>query len=256
MSKSVGKHSKEKSTKYKFPFFRLISLIIVIICLVYIWNWNKENEHSNTIMQLAKEAIVENTTSEENSENSIIIDFDRLRKINPDVVGWISVNNTNIDYPVVQSSDNSFYLSHSLDKEYNAAGWPFLDYRVKLDKTDKNITIYGHNRKDGSMFGSLKNILQSEWYNNEENLQIRFITDDGTYNYQVFSIYQIAKETYYTDNSFLDDNEYTDFLNELKSRSKVDFGVKVTNNDKILTLSTCADNNYYRVVLHAKLIEE
>ncbi len=254
MSKSVGKHSKERSRKIKIPFFRLISLIILIVCIVYIWNWVKENEHSNNVMQIAKESIIENDSAE-NSDDSISINFVKLRKTNPDIVGWIRVNNTNIDYPVVQSTDNSFYLSHSLDKENNAAGWPFVDYRVQLDETDKNITIYGHNRRDGSMFGSLKNILKPEWYENKENLQIKFITDDETYNYQVFSIYQIAKETYYTNNSFANDTEYTNFLNELKSRSKVDFNIEVTNADKIITLSTCADNNYYRVVLHAKLIK-
>lgn len=259
MSRTVGKHSKENNKKRKFPFFRLVSVIIIVICAVYIWNWIKENQHSNAIMEVAREAITIN--NEENSENTedtasnITVDFDKLRKTNPDVVGWIIVNNTNIDYPVVQTTDNSFYLSHSLDKEYNAAGWPFADYRVKGDGKDKNITIYGHNRKDGSMFGSLKNILQPEWYENEANLQVDYITEDGQKKYQVFSVYQIAKETYYTDNSFESDEEYMSFLKELQSRSRVDFGVELEKDDQILTLSTCADNNYYRVVLHAKLIK-
>lgn len=259
MSRTVGKHSKENNKKRKFPFFRLISVIIIVICAVYIWNWIKENQHSEEIMEVAREAITIN--NEENSENTedtasnITVDFDKLRKTNPDVVGWIIVNNTNIDYPVVQTTDNSFYLSHSLDKEYNAAGWPFADYRVKGDGKDKNITIYGHNRKDGSMFGSLKNILQPEWYENETNLQVDYITEDGLKKYQVFSVYQIAKETYYTDNSFESNEEYMNFLKELQSRSKVDFGVELEKDDQILTLSTCADNNYYRVVLHAKLIK-
>ena len=259
MSRTVGKHSKENNKKRKFPFFRLVSVIIIIVCVAYIWNWLKENQHSNAIMEVAREAItISNEKNYENNENTasnITVDFDKLRKTNPDVVGWIIVNNTNIDYPVVQTTDNSFYLSHSLDKEYNAAGWPFVDYRVKGNENDKNITIYGHNRKDGSMFGSLKKILQPEWYENEANLQVDYITEDGVKKYQVFSVYQIAKETYYTDNSFESDEEYISFLKELQSRSKVDFGVELEKDDQILTLSTCADNNYYRVVLHAKLIK-
>ena len=142
MGKRIEKHAVEK--KHKIPFFRIISFIIVALCLVYIVNWIIENRHSNEIMQVAKEYVIE-----DENNNDINVDFEKLREINQEVVGWIKVNNTNIDYPVVQSSDNSFYLSHSLDKEYNAAGWPFVDYRVKSDGNDKNIKIYGHNRKDG-----------------------------------------------------------------------------------------------------------
>ena len=247
MEKRIEKHAVEK--KHKIPFFRIISFIIVALCLVYIVNWIIENRHSNEIMQVAKEYVIE-----DENNNDINVDFEKLREINQEVVGWIKVNNTNIDYPVVQSSDNSFYLSHSLDKEYNAAGWPFVDYRVKSDGNDKNITIYGHNRKDGSMFGSLKNILEPEWYENKENLQVTYVTDEGTKTYQVFSVYQIEKETFYTNTAFDNDEEYISFLNELKSRSEVDFNIDLNEEDKILTLSTCATNNFYRVVLHAKLI--
>ena len=104
------------------------------------------------------------------------------------------------------------------------------------------------------MFGSLKKILQPEWYENKDNLKITYVTEEETNEYQVFSVYQIAKETYYTNNYFNSDEEYQSFLNELQSRSEVDFDVELKSSDKILTLSTCADNNYYRVVLHAKLI--
>lgn len=257
MRKKVGKHAKTKSKKRKIPFFRIISFIILVGCIIYIGNWIRENQHSNEIMQIAKEAVIEKEENTGNNEDSnIIIDFDKLRETNTDVVGWIRVNNTNIDYPVVQSNDNSFYLSHSFDKEYNAAGWPFMDYRVNLEETNRNITIYGHNRRDGSMFGSLKNILEPEWYEKEENLQVTFITEKGTQIYQVFSIYQIEKETYYTNNSFSNDEEYINFLNELESRSEVDFNIELDKQDEILTLSTCANDNNYRVVLHAKRIEK
>lgn len=256
MAKTIGKHSKKETKTRKIPIFRLISIVIILACGIYIWNWVKENNHSNKVMQIAKEAVTvkKENNEEDESKEVITVDFEKLKKTNPDVVGWIIVNNTNIDYPVVQTSDNSFYLSHSLDKEYNAAGWPFADYRVANNGKDKNITIYGHNRKDGSMFGSLKKILQPEWYENKDNLKITYVTEEETNEYQVFSVYQIAKETYYTNNYFNSDEEHQSFLNELQSRSEVDFDVELKSSDKILTLSTCADNNYYRVVLHAKLI--
>lgn len=256
MAKRVGKHQNEEKKKFKFPFFRLISLIIVIICVIYIWQWVKENKHSSEVMDLVKEAVIEPEGQDDENKSSIKIDFNKLSKINPDVIGWIKVNNTKIDYPVVQSSDNLYYLNHSFDKSYNAAGWPFMDYRVDLDDNDKNMTIYGHNRKDRSMFGSLEDVLEPKWYENNENLEIEYITRDGVEKYQVFSIYQIEKETYYTNNYFATDEEFSEFVNKLKSRSKVDFGVEVSDKDKILTLSTCADNNQYRTVLHAKKINE
>lgn len=258
-----GKHFKNDSVKRKkkkwglYPVFLLFSIVIMSICGVYIYNWEKDSQHSEEIMNIIKNSIVENISEKTNDKtnNDIKINFNELIKINKDVVGWIKVNNTNIDYPVVQTNDNNFYLNHSLDKEYNAHGWPFVDYKVKFDDTDKNITIYGHNIKDGSMFGSLKNILDPKWYNNEENLTISYFTEKENEKYKVFSIYSIEKETYYTNNYFKNNNEYKEFLKELESRSIVDFNEQVNEEDTMLTLSTCADNNKYRVVLHAKRIE-
>lgn len=251
MARKVGKHQKEKEKKLKIPLFRILSFIIIIICVVYIWKWIEENKHSEDVMKIVNEEVIQ-----ENEKGESEIDFDKLKKMNSDVVGWLKVKNTKINYPVVQSDDNSFYLDHSFDKTYNAAGWPFMDYRVDLDGKDKNITIYGHNRKDGSMFGSLEDILDSKWYGNKENLKIEYTTEKEKEIYQVFSIYQIEKETYYTNNYFSSNEEFSAFISELKSRSKVDFEVEVDYSDTILTLSTCADNNHYRTVLHAKKINE
>lgn len=227
----------------------LLSILILAICFIYIFNWFTENKNNEELLKVVQEESVKI-----DDEGNIKIDFDKLKEINSDVVGWIKVNNTNINYPVVQYGDNSFYLSHSLNKEYNAAGWPFVDYTVNLNEDSRNITIYGHNRKDGSMFGSLKKVLTPEWYENDENLKIEFITENGEEYYQVFSVYEIEKEIYYTNSNFTNDEEYADFLDELQSRSIKDFDVDVSTEDRILTLSTCANNNFYRVVLHAKKI--
>ena len=140
-------------------------------------------------------------------------------------------------------------------KKYNIAGWIFADYKNNFDETDKNIVIYGHNRKDGSMFGTLKNILKEEWYSNEENLVIDFITDQEQAKYQVFSVYKIKNEDYYINTEFKK-NEFLEFIKNLKNRSIKDLEIDVTENDTILTLSTCADNNKYRIVLHSKKITD
>ena len=128
-----------------------------------------------------------------------------------------------------------------------------MDYKNKLNDTDKNIIIYGHNRRDSSMFGTLKNILNESWYNNEANRQIILNVKNENRRYEVFSIYKVEEEDYYIQTEF-HGNEFEQFVKKIKSRSIKNFNVDVDKDDSILTLSTCADNNKYRIVLHAKRI--
>ena len=180
--------------------------------------------------------------------------IESLRKTNPDVVAWVKVNNMQIEYPVVQAKDNDYYLTRNIKREYNGAGWIFADYRNSLDGTDKNIVLYGHNRKDGSMFGDLKDSQTPEWNENEDNQYIVYITPDEKCNYEVFSVYNVGEEDYYITTKFRG-GEFERFINKLKSRSVCDFGVEVSEDDSILTLSTCAGPDY-RTVLHAKKVIE
>ena len=183
-----------------------------------------------------------------------MIDFDKLKDQNNEAIAWIKVNNTNIEYPVVKTKNNEFYLNHSFDKSENLGGWIFADCKNKFNGTDKNIVIYGHNMKDNSMFGTMQNILNPEWYNNEENTNIILKTEGKNYIYKVFSIYRIENEDYYIKTEFNNDSEFEQFLNTLKARSIRDFNMDMLESDSILTLSTCDNNNKYRVVLHAKKI--
>lgn len=258
MGRAKGKHLKSKSTNKKIRgrvlviCFRIISIVIVAICIGYIAMWLKEAKHNDEILEAVQDAKV--TQVIDNKTTVVSVDFEKLKNTNSETVGWIKVNNTKVDYPVVQTSNNDYYLKHSFDKSYNSLGWIFMDYRIKRDETDKNMTIYGHNSKNDAMFGSLKDILKEEWYSNSDNLNVTYIDENGTHTYKVFSIYQIKKETYYTTTYFSSDDEFKNFIDTLKGRSIVDFGVDVGTEDQILTLSTCADNNNYRIVLHAKKI--
>ena len=188
--------------------------------------------------------------------NLLEVDFNELLKKNPDTVGWIQVKGTNINYPIVQTTDNSYYLTHAFDGSKNEAGWVFMDYRNDPVNFNQNTILYAHSRLTGSMFGSLKNILESSWYTNKENHIIRLSTPTENTMWQVFSVYTIPKESYYITPSFNSDEAYGEFLNTMKSRSEVDFSAEVNTNDKILTLSTCKDNFGNRVVMHAKLIKK
>ena len=186
----------------------------------------------------------------------IQVDFKTLLDKNKDTVGWINVGGTNVDYPVVQYSDNEFYLNHSFDKSYNKVGWIFLDYRNSLDNLSLNTVIYGHNRKDNNMFGSLENTLKEEWFNNKSNHVIKLSTPYQNTIWQIISVYEIKKEVYYMTTYFKNKEKYKEFLNTIIKRSKFDFNTSVDTNDLILTLSTCKDMYGNRIVVHSKLIKK
>lgn len=251
MKVKESKHSKNnKKRNNKLRLLMLfIFLIMMIVSIINIVKWVKDNKRSKNLT----EKILNNVQIE---EDNLLVDFETLKKENEDTVGWIQVPGTSIEYPVVKTKDNDYYLTHSFDKSYNNAGWIFAEVNNKFDGTDKHIVIYGHNRRDGSMFGTLKNILEKNWYTDEENKYVTFVTEKGNYKYEVFSVYKIENEDYYRTTKFSDTDEFEEFVNTLKGRSIYDFGNDVTKRDKILTLSTCADNNKYRVVLHAKRVTE
>jgi len=236
---------------------RILFIIMLIISIIYIAIWYIENEQNKALQENISSAIeIEEPEGEidlDNIEIQYKVDFERLKEINKDVVAWLKVNGTDIEYTVVKAKNNSYYLNHNFEKKYNNAGWPFADYHNKFDGTDKNIIVYGHNRKDGSMFGTLKNVLTDEWLNNEENREIIFITENEEIHYEVFSVYKIEVEDYYIQTNFKE-GEFKKFAETLKQRSQKDFGIELSEDDQILTLSTCANNNQYRVVLHAKQV--
>ena len=226
---------------------KLIGVIAIILLLSFnvkkIIKWKKDSSETNNILEKEKQKII-------NKENNK--EFNK--EFNKDIVGWLKVNNTNIDYPFVKYIDNKYYLTHNLNKEKSTAGWIFLDYRNNINLKNKNSIIYGHARKDKTMFGTLKYALKKEWYKNKENQIINIIIKNKKYKYKIFSIYTIKKENYYLQTEFKEDKEYKNFLNILKRRSIYNFKVDIKKINYILTLSTCYKDDK-RVVVHAKLIE-
>ena len=256
MRKKEEKHSEKKSNK-------IINVLIIFICIgamgfsgykIFIW-WNENRQSEEILEEISSNVKIEDIETEEGTTKKYVIDFAGLKEKNGDTVAWIKLENMNIEYPVVKAKDNDFYLTHSFDKKSNSAGWIFMDYRDKADGNDRNIVIYGHNRKDKSMFGTLKNIFTEEWYSNNENKYITLITENEYSIYEIFSAYRIEDEDYYITTNFKNDSEFEKFINKLKKRSFRDFGTEVTVEDQILTLSTCSNANY-RVAVHAKKINE
>lgn len=186
--------------------------------------------------------------------NLIDVNFTDIKKKNNDVVGWIQVSGTNINYPFVQTTDNTYYLTKDINKNNNSAGWVFMDYRNNIKDFDKNTILYAHSRVNGTMFGSLKNIMNNDWYNNKLNHVIKLSTEYENTLWQVFSVYITPVVNDYIQIEFNNSDRYLEFLNMIQKRSAYTFDVSLNNLDKILTLSTCYNDNE-RVVMHAKLIK-
>ena len=186
--------------------------------------------------------------------NMLEVDFSELKRRNSDIVGWIQIPDTNINYPFVQTKDNDYYLHRSFDKKKNSAGWVFLDYRNNIADLDQNTIIYAHGRYDMTMFGSLRRMLESGWTNNPQNHVVRISTETENTLWQVFSVYHLPTTTDYLYTNFQSDRNYENFLKMITSRSAHNFNATAAAKDHILTLSTCY-NKQERMVLHAKLIK-
>lgn len=273
--KNIGitKHKtkrKRRLKKWVLFVFVIIFCITFLFCLFILVNWNKDNQNTANVVKDIDDTITQvdekntmNVNEPKDKESDywyyikiplIQVKFDELIKKNNDTVGWINVNHTNINYPFVQTSDNEYYLNHSYDKSKNDAGWVFLDFRNHKNLSDKNNVLYAHSRLDKTMFGSLSNVLKKSWYANKDNHVIKISTPNEDSLWQIFSVYVIKEETYYITTSFKDDEEYQNFLDTIKKRSKYNFNTSLNTNDKILTLSTCYSDTK-RTVVHAKLIK-
>ena len=269
------KKKKLRLRKWVIVVFLIFFLSIFSFSANKVYSWYNDNKEVDNISDdVLKNTKVKEKKDNNNTENVnppedisndywdyikinlLEVDFNELLKKNPDTVGWIEVKGTNINYPIVQTTDNSYYLTHAFDKTKNEAGWVFMDYRNDAVNFNQNTILYAHSRLTGSMFGSLKNILESSWYTNKNNHIIRLSTPTENTMWQVFSVYTIPKESYYITPNFNSNEAYQEFLNTMKSRSEVEFSAEVNTNDKILTLSTCKDNFGNRVVMHAKLIKK
>lgn len=269
-----AKHAKKRNK------FLLFLIFISILCIFYsffnivMWFFDSYNINKET-SQIEKDVIIKEVAVAEVLDEEIMVDereildsdpywslknlsylevdFSNLINSNKETVAWVSVPNTNINYPIVQHSDNNYYLNHSFNGLNNEAGWVFMDYRNSIEHLGRNTIVYAHTRKDGSMFGTLENILSSSWYENQDNYAIKVSTKYENNLWQVFSVYCIPTTTDYIQTDFSDDS-FQEFLNKIRGRSVFDFKTTVNIKDKVLTLSTC-HNRDERIVLHAKLIK-
>jgi len=194
------------------------------------------------------------TKEEVKSKYNFEKSFSKLKKINKETVGYLVVNNTEISYPVVQHSDNSYYLKRDFYKRSTSMGWIYMDYRNSVNDLNDNTIIYGHSMLNGTMFGTLKKVLSSSWRKEEDNMIITLDTEKGTLKFKIFSAYKVDYTTDYLKTSFSNSKEKNAFIKLISGRSSFKTKTKVTEKDKILTLSTCTGSNNKRLVVHAVLM--
>lgn len=237
--------------------FNILSLITVIVIIYFLIIWNKENKENRELNEnLISDANISSDSINIDGVNvqKLNVDFNSLKSQNNETVGWIRVNDTNINYPVVQHSNNSYYLTHGFDKKYNKSGSIFANSKNKFNPIDKNIIIYGHNRRNGAMFSSLNSTLKDSWYTKKENQYINFNTTSVAGIWKIFSIYKIKSKDATFPISFASNTEFSSFINLAINRSIYNFNETANFDDNILTLSTCGNNNAYRIIIHAKLV--
>lgn len=176
------------------------------------------------------------------------IDFNGLKKLNKDTVGYVKVNATNINHVVVKGKDNKYYKNNNFMKKKSKSGWIYMDSRNKLDGTDKNIVIYGSNSKD--MFGTLSKVLTDKWQKKKEYHYITYVSDNFEYRYQVFSTYESNDDIKINFNKQID---YANYIQDIRKKSNYDYDVYVGSFDNILTLVSYNGNK--QIIVHAKLIK-
>lgn len=260
MEKREKHHTRRR--KKKGNLLSNIILIIAIGVFLYAgWHlWEIFSEYSkgeSEYKSLQDIVVIERTSAIEEEGSAFWVDFEKLKQINPDVVGWIRFEEpSQISYPVVLGIDNEKYLKTTFEGKKNAAGTLFIDMQNASDFTDKNTFIYGHNMKNGAMFGRLREYKSSEFC--KEHPYFYIYTPDGKEStYQVFSVSIVKDVSESYDRQYVDDAEFTEYLSYIRSISRYQTDAEVGADSTIVSLSTCtnvADDE--RLLVHGVKVSE
>lgn len=237
------KHSKKTNrlTKIIFIFFIIIFVCGIVYLTYYLYDRNKNNKDNEEILNDIE--IDESKITETKTER--MLQLEELQKENEEIIGWLEIEGTNINYPVLQASDNDYYLTHNYKKEKASTGSIFLDKDFDLINGSSNYLIYGHRNKSGLMFEDLMKYAKEDFY--KEHTKIRFTTNKDDSIYEILSVFysrvyykseQNVFRYYYFVNAN-NEQEYNDFVNNAKKVSLYDTGVTAEYGDQLLTLSTC-----------------
>ena len=225
--------------KILFISFVIMLVSISLISIFFIYKDKKEDYEQEKVFEEIKDIVNE---SEEKEESTINIE--ELYKINNDIVGWLKIDNTNINYPVMQTKDRpNYYLKRNFYKKYSSLGTPYIAENCNIETSD-NLIIYGHHIKGKRVFGELENYKSKEYYNNHKN--IKFYTMQEKEEYEIIAVFKTIAYTgfrYYEFYNAKDEREFCTFVNKCKELSFYDTEKIAEYGDKLITLSTCEYSN-------------
>ena len=245
----------EKSRKKIWIIILIIALLCVITSASYFIYLNIEAEK----MEALKNEVTVSTEDTSSNETQVEtpVDFKKLKKQNPDIYAWINIPGMVIDYPVLRNTNNDrFYLTHTVDLKKSKCGAIYTHNYNDMEFNDFNTVIYGHNMKNGTMFGSLKKFRDNTFF--EQNRFINIYMPGRILKYEIFAAYVFDDRHILLNFDFSDMNVRKEYLDMIFSTRKVSANIKrditVTENDKIITLSTCTNNNNERYLVQGVLI--
>lgn len=263
--------SRQNSKKPKKKGDIVLTLALIVAVAVFCFaaynlfhiytEYKKGTDEYNNIEQMAvterdPESTEEVSDTEQGPQPPFDVDFAALQGVNPDVVGWIYIEALDgISYPVVQGEDNEEYLHTTYEKNYNFAGTIFIDYENSRDFSDCNTLVYGHNMKNGSMFGRLKNFSEDQT-TYEKSKYFWIFTPEKDYRYEIISAYTtgVNSDTYTLFKGPGD--EFQEYLDTIKGYSEIETDdTELTIKDRIVTLSTCTGNDATRYVVQGRLAD-
>lgn len=245
-----GKRYAKKKKKTKNNIILAILIIIFICTLSLIIYWLKSNYGLTQIENEVISNVITTNKKEDGQQGEIKVDFKKLNEISNDAKAWIYIKDTDINYPVLQASDNEYYLKHDIYKKYSSCGSIFLDCNNKVDFSDDNTIIYGHNLKNQKMFADLNKI-----YNGDlgKNIEVEIYTEKNLKKYQIISAYMEKPDLKMIKKNF-NEEEKNNFIKENIEKSKIKFNYNLDKTNNLLALLTCDTTGRKRIVITA--IEE
>lgn len=231
-----GKHFKEE------PQMGLIGKIFILVCMiVFLYSaykvlfWVKSNRDLRKLENDIFAEVVKKIEKEDNEEVAKTIDFTKLNQINKDVIAWISIDNTEINYPILQTNNNEYYLKKDLYKKNSSCGSIFLDCDTNKDFSEQNTVIYGHHLKSGGMFTELDKIYEGKL---GSEVYIQIYTLENSYTYQVIASY-VSKPSLEIVKKNFNATEREKYIEKALKSSKIKFNQLANTAENMLTLITC-----------------
>lgn len=235
-----GKHSKKKVVSIQI--LKSLFLIIILVVLAYcLYDWHLSNQNKSIYDKIEQKVQEEAETGKTKNRQKV----EMLKKENSDVIGWIQISDTNINYPLLQTQNNDYYLTHNYQKEKSQYGSIFLKAECNLLDNNSNLMIYGHNMQDRQMFYSLLNYCDKNYYEKHKNIQIATLEEES--NYSIVTVfksrvfYEDEKDAfkYYNYTNFRDEKEYQEFIDKSKEIQLYDTEVSAEYGQQLITLITC-----------------